>query len=72
MPTTMVTGKVDLVFRNASTGLTFVWYMNGYALTTIDSMFTVDPVWKIVRKCNSFCGNLSIPDPNEWALPVTV
>ena len=41
-------GKVDLVFRNATTGLIFVWYTNGIALQGSDFITQIDPSWKLV------------------------
>lgn len=41
-------GKPDVVFRNKSTGIVFVWYMNGYTLTTSDFITQIDPSWEIV------------------------
>jgi len=40
---------VDLVFRNANSGVVFVWYVTAAdALGGSDSLFQVDPSWTIV------------------------
>ena len=43
-------GKADLVFRSASTGVVFVWYMNGTALAGSDFINQIDPSWEIVPR----------------------
>ena len=43
-------GKPDLLFRNASTGLVFVWYMNGTTLTTSSYVTQIDLPWEIVPR----------------------
>ena len=43
-------GKPDLLFRNASTGLVFVWYLDGTTLTTSDYVTQIDPSWEIVPR----------------------
>ena len=43
-------GKPDLLFHNASTGVVFVWYLNGTTLTTSDYVTQIDPVWEIVPR----------------------
>ncbi|MGE0357595.1 MAG: PQQ-binding-like beta-propeller repeat protein [Burkholderiales bacterium] len=43
-------GKPDLLFRNASTGLVFVWYLDGVALGASDYVTQIDPSWEIVPR----------------------
>ncbi|MBL0141448.1 MAG: VCBS repeat-containing protein [Betaproteobacteria bacterium] len=43
-------GKPDLLFRNASTGLVFVWHMDGTTLTTSVYVTQIDPTWEIVPR----------------------
>ena len=43
-------GKPDFVFRNASTGLVFVWYADGTVLQGSAFIKAIDPVWKIVPR----------------------
>ncbi|MGE0358426.1 MAG: choice-of-anchor D domain-containing protein [Burkholderiales bacterium] len=43
-------GKPDLLFRNASTGLVFVWYLDGVALGASDYVIQIDPSWEIVPR----------------------
>jgi hypothetical protein len=43
-------GKPDLVFRNAATGLVFVWYLNGTTLSGSDFIIQIDPSWEIVPR----------------------
>lgn len=41
-------GNVDLLFRNASSGVVFVWYTDGASLQGSDFLFQVDPSWEVV------------------------
>ena len=43
-------GDPDLLFRNASSGLVFVWYMAGTALAGSDFVTQIDPSWEIVPR----------------------
>ena len=43
-------GKPDLVFRNAATGVVFVWYLNGITLAGSDFIIQIDPSWEIVPR----------------------
>ncbi|MBL0141437.1 MAG: VCBS repeat-containing protein [Betaproteobacteria bacterium] len=43
-------GKPDLLFRNAATGLVFVWYLDGVTLGASDFVFQIDPSWEIVPR----------------------
>ncbi|MGE0357581.1 MAG: FG-GAP-like repeat-containing protein [Burkholderiales bacterium] len=43
-------GKPDMLFRNASTGVVFVWYFDGVALGASDYVVQVDPSWVIVPR----------------------
>jgi len=43
-------GKPDLLFRNASTGLVFVWYLNGTTLGGSAYVTQIDPSWEIVPR----------------------
>ncbi|MBL0141451.1 MAG: VCBS repeat-containing protein [Betaproteobacteria bacterium] len=43
-------GKPDLLFRNAATGLVFVWYLNGITLGGSDFVTQIDPSWEIVPR----------------------
>jgi len=43
-------GKPDLLFRNAATGLVFVWYLDGTTLGRSDFVFQIDPSWEIVPR----------------------
>ncbi|MGE0357593.1 MAG: FG-GAP-like repeat-containing protein [Burkholderiales bacterium] len=43
-------GKPDLVFRNAATGLVFVWYLDGVTLGGSDYVIQIDPSWEIVPR----------------------
>jgi hypothetical protein len=43
-------GQRDLLFRNASTGVVFVWYMNGTTLGASDFVIQIDPSWEIVPR----------------------
>ena len=43
-------GKPDLLFRNASTGLVFVWYMDGTTLTTSSYVTQIDLPWETVPR----------------------
>ena len=43
-------GKPDLVFRNAATGVVFVWYLNGITLAGSDFIVQIDPSWEIVPR----------------------
>jgi len=43
-------GKPDLLFRNAATGLVFVWYLDGTTLGASDFVFQIDPSWEIVPR----------------------
>ena len=45
-----IDGKPDLLFRNASTGLVFVWYLNGVTLGASDYITQIDPSWEIVPR----------------------
>ncbi|MCA3026411.1 MAG: VCBS repeat-containing protein [Rhodocyclaceae bacterium] len=42
--------KPDFVFRNASTGLVFVWYADGTTLQGSAFITQIDPVWEIVPR----------------------
>src|SRR5262245_19816002 len=41
-------GKADLIWRNQSTGATFIWMMNGVTPTTYTTLPTVPIDWQIV------------------------
>jgi hypothetical protein len=43
-------GSPDLLFRNASSGVVFVWYMNGTTLASSDYVTQIDPSWEIVPR----------------------
>ncbi len=43
-------GKPDLLFRNAATGLVFVWYLDGVTLGGSDYVVQIDPSWEIVPR----------------------
>ncbi|MBL0141429.1 MAG: VCBS repeat-containing protein [Betaproteobacteria bacterium] len=43
-------GKPDLLFRNAATGLVFVWYLDGVTLGASDYVIQIDPSWEIVPR----------------------
>jgi len=43
-------GKPDLLFRNAATGLVFVWYLDGVTLGASDFIYQIDPSWEIVPR----------------------
>jgi hypothetical protein len=43
-------GKPDLVFRNAATGVVFVWYLDGITLAGSDFIIQIDPSWEIVPR----------------------
>ncbi|MGE0357580.1 MAG: FG-GAP-like repeat-containing protein [Burkholderiales bacterium] len=43
-------GKPDLLFRNASTGLVFAWYLDGTTLGGSDYVTQIDPGWEIVPR----------------------
>jgi len=43
-------GKPDLVFRNAATGLVFVWYLDGVTLGGSAYVTQIDPGWEIVPR----------------------
>ncbi|MGE0357594.1 MAG: FG-GAP-like repeat-containing protein [Burkholderiales bacterium] len=43
-------GKPDLLFRNASTGVVFVWYLDGLVLGASDFVVQIDPSWEIVPR----------------------
>jgi len=43
-------GKPDLLFRNATTGLVFVWYLDGVTLGASDFVYQIDPSWEIVPR----------------------
>ena len=45
-----VDGKPDLLFRNAATGLVFVWYLDGVVLGASDYITQIDPSWEIVPR----------------------
>ena len=40
-------GRPDLVWSNAGVGSTYVWYMNGPALTADAFVASIDPLWKV-------------------------
>src|SRR5688500_10747557 len=40
-------GRPDLVWSNAGVGSTYVWYMNGPALTSDAFVASIDPLWKV-------------------------
>ena len=40
----------DLLFRNASSGVVFVWYMTGTTLGASDFVIQIDPSWEIVPR----------------------
>lgn len=46
-------GKPDLVFRNASSGVVFVWYLNGVQLAGSESITQVDTSWNVVPRTSS-------------------
>ena len=43
-------GQADLVFRNATTGVVFVWYLNGTTLGGSANITQVDPAWELVPR----------------------
>jgi hypothetical protein len=44
-------GKPDLLFRNATSGLVFVWYLNtDNTLGSSDFIIQIDPSWEIVPR----------------------
>jgi hypothetical protein len=42
--------KPDLLFRNSSTGVVFVWYLDGTTLGGSDFIIQIDPSWEIVPR----------------------
>ncbi|MGE0358418.1 MAG: FG-GAP-like repeat-containing protein [Burkholderiales bacterium] len=43
-------GKPDLLFRSATAGVVFVWYLDGTTLLGSDFVAQVDPAWEIVPR----------------------
>ncbi|MGE3177026.1 MAG: FG-GAP-like repeat-containing protein [Vicinamibacterales bacterium] len=43
-------GKPDLLFRSATAGVVFVWYLDGTTLLGTDIVTQVDPAWEIVPR----------------------
>ena len=43
-------GVMARLFRNPSTGLVFVWYLDGVVLGASDYITQIDPSWEIVPR----------------------